>query len=130
MIDQETRHKIEIEISPIIGIEIVQMIESKDIKTIDHMNILKKDQIIKDQIITTIKTDHAITHKKEIQTLTIDKEDTHNHPIEITHVIQILNENIEVIHQNTKDKSIRYKLLKKLNQTPPVLISQKAQNCN
>ena len=66
MIDQETPHIIEIELFPTIGIKIIQMIETKDIKTIDHMNIPTADQIIKDQIITTIKRDHAITHKVEI----------------------------------------------------------------
>ena len=86
------------------------------------MIILTTDQTIKDQVITTIKIDQAIIHKKEIQIITIDRATSLNHHIELTHVIQILNKNIEVIHQNTKDKSIKYKQLKKLNQTPLVLI--------
>ena len=94
------------------------MIEIKGIKTIDHVIILTTDQTIKDQVITTIRIDHAIIHKTEIQMITIDKETTLNHHIEITHVIQILNKNIEVIHQNIKDESIKYKQLKKLNQIP------------
>ena len=36
---------------------------------------LTTDQTIKDQVIT-IKIDHAIIHKTEIQIITIDKEDT------------------------------------------------------
>ena len=82
------------------------------------MIILTTDQTIKDQVITTIKIDHAIIHKTEIQIIPLDKETTLNHHIEITHVIQILSKNIEVIHQNIKDKSIKYKQLKKPKQTP------------
>ena len=85
------------------------MIEIKDIKTIDHVIFLTTDQFIKDQVIKTIEKDHAIIHKIGIQTITIDKETTLNHHIEITHVIKILNKNIEVKHQNIKDKSIKHK---------------------
>ena len=53
--------------------------------------------------------DHTISHKTEIQILTIDNETTLHRHVEITHVIQILNKNIEVIHENIKDKSIKYK---------------------
>ena len=65
---------------------------------------LTTDQIIKDLIKTTIETDHAITHKLDIRTITLDKEFTLNHHIEITRVIQILKTNIEAVHQNIKDK--------------------------
>ena len=131
MIDLENLHIIETEIIPTIEIETIQMIEIKDIKTIDHEIFRTTDQTIKDHVITTVKIDHAIIHKIEIQIITINKETTLNHRIEITHVIKILNKNIQVIHQNIKVKSIRYKQLKKLNQTPPpFLIIQKAQNCN
>ena len=68
------------------------------------MFILVIDQIIKDQIIATIKIDQAITHKIEFQTITLDKETTHNHHIGITHVIQIPKTNIEATHQNIKDE--------------------------
>ena len=37
------------------------------------------------------------------------------------------NKTIEVVHLNIKDKLTKYNQLKKLNQTPPVLITQKPQ---
>ena len=80
------------------------MIEIKDIKTIDHVIILTTDQTTKDHVITTIKIDHAIIHTIEIQIISIDKKTTLNHHIGTTHVIQTLNKNIEVLHQNIKDK--------------------------
>ena len=129
MIDLETLHITEIEISLTLETETIQMIGIRNTKIIDHVIILT-DQTIKDQAITTIKTNHAIIQKTEIQIITIDKETTLNHHIEITHVIQILSKNIEVIHQNIKDKSIKYKQLKKSNQIPLVLIIQKVQTCN
>ena len=101
-IDQEIPRTIGIGIIPTIGIEATQIIEIKDIKTIDHEIIPTTDQIIKDLITTTIKLDHAINHKLEIRTKTIDKETTLNHPIGIKQVIQILKTNIEVTHQNIK----------------------------
>ena len=104
MIDQETLLIIEIEIIPTIGIEIIQMIETKGIKTLVHVIILTTDQSIKDQIVTTINIDHAITHKTEIQTMTINQETTLNHYIGITHVNQIPKTNIEGTSQNIKDK--------------------------
>ena len=76
MIDQETQHTIDIEIIPTIGRKVIQIIE-----------------------ISNIIIDHEI-----IQTITIDKETTLNHLIEITHIIQILKTNIEVIHENIRDK--------------------------
>ena len=92
MIDQETIDIIEIEIIPTIGIETtIQMNETKDIKKIHHVNILTTDQIIKNQVITTIKINHAIIHKIETQTIKIEKETNLNQYIGITHVIQILN---------------------------------------
>ena len=76
-----------IETIPTLGTEVIQIIE-----------------ISKDPITTIIKIDHEITSKIGIQPITIDKETTLNHLIEITHVIQILKANIEVIHQNIRDK--------------------------
>ena len=119
-----------IEIIPTIGTETIQMIEIKNIKTIDHVIILTTDHTIKDHVITTIKMNHAIIHTIEIQIITIDKETTLNHHIGTTHVIQTLNKNIEVLHQNIKNKWIKYKQLKKFNPTLLLLIIQKAQNCN
>ena len=104
MIDLEILPTIEIDNFPAIGIETIQMIETKDIKTIDHVIILTTDQNIKDQILTTIKIDTAIIHKIEVRTKTIDKETILNHHIEITHDIQILNTNIGATHRNFKDK--------------------------
>ena len=89
IIDPETLHTIEIEICPTIGITTIQMIEIIDV--IDHVIILTTDQTITDQNITTIKIDHAIIHRTEIQVVTIDKETTLSHHIGITHVIKILN---------------------------------------
>ena len=103
MIDQETHHTIDTEIVPTIGTEVIQMIEINNI-IIDHEIIQAIDQINKDLITTIIKIDHEKTHNIGIQTITIDKETTLNHLIEITHVIQILKTNIEVIHQNIRDK--------------------------
>ena len=112
------------------GIETIQIIEIIDIKIIDHTIILTTDQTIKDQNIIIIKIDHATINRTEIQVITTDKETTLNHHIGITHVIKIHKKIIEVVHLNIKGKSIKYKPLKKLNQTPLVLITPKAQNCN
>ena len=89
IIDPETLHTIEIEIIPTIGITTIQMIKIIDV--IDHVIILTTDQTITDQNITTIKIDHAIIHRTEIQVVTVDKETTLSHHIGITHVIKILN---------------------------------------
>ena len=62
IIDLETVHTIDIEIIPTIGIETIEIIEILDIKIIDHAIILTPDQNL-----TIIKTDHAITHRIEIQ---------------------------------------------------------------
>ena len=123
-------HTIEKENTPTIGTETIQMIEILDIKIIDHAIIPTTDQTIKDQKITTIKIDHAIIHRTEIQVITTDKETTLNHHIGITHVIRIHNKIIEVVHLNIKGKQIKYKKLKNFNQTLLVLIITKAQNCN
>ena len=123
MVDQEIRRTIEIGIIPTIGIEATHIIEINDIKIIYHEITLTTDQIIKDLIKTTIKIDHAITHKIDIRTIAflirqriysqspqrildkeLDKEFTLNHHIEISRVIQVLKTNIEAVHQNIKDK--------------------------
>ena len=62
---------------------------------------------------TITKTVQEITNKIEIQVTTIDIEIILNHLIGIITVIPILNIDIEVIHQNIKDKSIKYKQMKK-----------------
>ena len=107
MIDQETHRTTDIEIIPTIGIEASQIIETNDIKLIDHEIIQTADHITKDLTTTTIKIDYEITHKKRTQIITIDKETTLNHLIEIIHVIPIPETNIEAIHQKIEDKQIK-----------------------
>ena len=106
------------------------MIDIINIKIIDQVIILTTNQTIKDQNIITIKIDHATIHRTGIEVITTDKETTLNHHIGIKHVIKIHNKIIEVVHLNIKGKSIKYKQLKKPNQTPSVLIITTAQNCN
>ena len=121
MIDLTILHITETEIIPTIGIEgreTIQMIEIIHIKILDHANILTTDPTIKNQNIKTIKIDQATIHKTKVQVITIDKETTLNHHIEITHVIKTHNKIIEVVHLNIKGKSIKYKQVKELNQTP------------
>ena len=86
MIDQEIHRTIDTEIFPTIEIEAIQIIEIND-KIIDHEITQITDQIAKDLIITIIKIHHEIVHKIGIQTITIDRETTLNHLIEIIHVI-------------------------------------------
>ena len=116
MIDQETHHTIDTEIVPTIGTEVIQVIAINNI-TIDHEIIQTIDQITKDLIITIIKIDLEKFHNTGIQTITIDKETTLIHLIGITHVIQTLKTNIEVIHQNIRHKQTKYKQLTKQIQT-------------
>ena len=130
IIDLETLHIKEIEIIPTIGIETIQMIEILDIKILDHANTPTTDQTIIDRNITTIKIDYAIIHRTEIQVITIDKEATLSHHIGLTHVIKIHNKTIVVVDLKIKSKQIKFKQLKKLNQTPLVLTITKAHNCN
>ena len=103
MIDQETHHTLDTEILPTIGTEVNQIIEINTI-ILDHEVIQTIDQITKDPITTIIKLDHKIIHKIGNQTVTIDKETTLNHLIGIIHVMQTLKTNIEVIHENIRDK--------------------------
>ena len=70
------------------------------------------------------KTGQEIIHKFETQVTTIDIEIIPNHLIGIIIVTPILNINIEVTHQNIKDKSTKYKQMK----TPQVSITQKISN--
>ena len=65
MIDLESLHIIGKKTILTIEIETIQMIETKDIKTIDHVIILTTDHFNTDQVITTLKIDHAIIHKIE-----------------------------------------------------------------
>ena len=97
IIDLETHSTIDTEIIPTIETEATQIIEINDI-IFDYEIIQTTDQLTKDLIITIIKIDHEKIHKLGIRIITIDKETTLNHLIEITHVIQILKTNIEAIH--------------------------------
>ena len=112
--DHETRRTIEIETIQTMGIEVTQTIEIKIIQ-IDHGITHIIDQIIKDHMIIT-KTGQEIIHKIDTQITTIDIEIIEiipNHLIEIINVTPILNIDIEVIHQNIKDKSTKYKQMTK-----------------
>ena len=129
LIDQEIHHTIDIEVFPTRETEAIRLIEINDIIT-DHEIIQTTNQITKDLIKIIIKIDHEIIHKIGTQTITIDKEITLNHLIEIIHVIKILKNNREAIHQNIKDKYIKYKQLKKLIQTVLVLTTRKILNYN
>ena len=110
--DHETHRKIEIEAIQAIGIEVTQTIEIKIIQIIDHEITRIIDQFIKDRMLIT-KTDQKIIHKIDTQVTTIDTEIIPNHLIEIIIVTPILNINTEVIHQNLKDKSTKYKQMTK-----------------
>ena len=123
-ISHEIHLIIEIETFQIIGTETIQTTEIeaipttvKIIQTIDHGITHTTDQTIIDQI--TINTlDREIIHKIEIPVTIIDIEITPNHLIGIIIVITILNTDIEAIHQNTKDKLIKYKQTRN-NSRPP-----------
>ena len=128
MIDHDTHHTIETGIIPTIEIEATQIVEISDIKTTDQEKLQTTDQNIKDVTTIFIKTDHEITRKIEIQTITIDKEIILNHLIGILPVTPLLRTKLEVIHQNIKSIIIKYKQLKKQIQTPLVSIVQKKLN--
>ena len=103
MIDKKTHGTIDAEIIPTIETEATQIIEINDI-IIDHEIIQTSGQITKDIKIAFIRIDHEKIHKIGIQTITIDKETTLNHLIEIIHIIRILKTNTEALHQNIRDK--------------------------
>ena len=65
--------------------------------------------------------------KIEIRIIKIDKEISLNYRTEIIHIIRIHYKTVDVVHLNIKNKLTKYNQLKKLNQTLPVLITQKAQ---
>ena len=127
IIEIETIQIIEIETIQTIGIEVTQTIEIKIIQTIDHKIDRIIDRIIKDRMIIT-KTDQEIIHKIDTQVTTIDIEIIPNHLIGIIIVTPILNNDTEVIHQNIKDKSTKYKKMTKQLQTPQVSTTQKISN--
>ena len=110
--DHKIHHAIEIETIQTIGIEVTQTIEIKIIQTTDHEIIQIIDKIIRDQMIT-IRTDQEISHEIGTQVITIDTEIIPSHLIGIITVTPILNIDIEVTHQNIKDKSTKYKQMKK-----------------
>ena len=78
----------------------------------------------------TIKTDHKIFHKTEIQAITIDIEFIPSLPIGKIAVTPILIIDTEATHQSIKYKSTKCKQLKKQLQTPRVSIKQKITNYN
>ena len=112
-----------LEIHHTIETETIQTTETDNIKITDHETI----QTI-DQTLIIIIIDHVTILKNEIQIIQVDKEIFLNHRTEIKHNIKTHNKSIEVVHLNIKDKLTKYNQLKKLNQTLPVLITQKPQN--
>ena len=94
MIDHETHLTVETGIIPTIGIEATQIAEISDTKTTDQEIMQITDQIIINLITITIKRDHEISRKIEIQTTKIDKETIPNHLIGIITVIPIFKTNI------------------------------------
>ena len=129
MIDHETHCTTEIETIHTLKIEVILIIEIRTIQTIDQGISHIKDQIITDQM-TTIKTNHKIIHRIEIQVTIIDIEIIPSHHIEIITVIPILNIDTEVAHQNIKDTLIKCKQMKKQLQTPQVSMKQEVLNYN
>ena len=126
-INHEIHHTIEIETIPIIGIEVIRTIEIRITRTIDQEITRIIDQTITNQM-TIIKTDHGTIHKIEIQVIIINIEIITSHHIGIITIIIILKLDIEVIHQNIKDKLIKYSQMKKQHQTPQVLMTQEVTN--
>ena len=120
-IDHENHPTIETGTIPTIGIEAIQIIESSVIRTIDQKISHTTDPIIKDPITITIKIDHEIIDKIEIQTITINIEIIPNPLIGIITGTPILKTSIEATHPNIIDKLFKYKQLKKQLQThhPP-----------
>ena len=103
-INKEIHLTIDTGIIPTIGIEITQIGEINGIKTIYQEIIQTIDQIIKDLTTTVIKIDHEITHKIETQTITLDKKHYHQSPHRNNTRSFDSKSNIEVMHQNIKDK--------------------------
>ena len=117
IINHETHHTTEIETIHIIEIEVIRTIEIRITRTIDQEITRIIDQTITDQM-TIIKTDHGTVHKTEIQVIIINIEIIPSHHIGIITIITILNTDIELVHQNTKDKLINYSQMKKQHQNP------------
>ena len=129
IINHETHHKTETETIHIIEIEVIRTIEIRITRTTDQEITHITDQTITDQIII-IKTDHGIIHKIEIQVIIIDIEIILNHHIEKITIMIILNIDTEIVHQNIRDKLIKYNQMKKQHQTPQELMTQEITNYN
>ena len=67
-------------------------------------------------------------HRPEIQTTKTDKEIIPRNHTGLKHVTKIQTKTIEAIHLSIKDNLTIYNQLNKLNQTLPVLITQKAES--
>ena len=78
----------------------------------------------------TIKINHELIHKLEIQAITIDTEIIPYLPIGIIAVTPILDIDPEVTHQSIKDKAIKFKQTKKQLKTPQVSITQTITHYN
>ena len=83
-----------------------------------------------DQTIMIITIDQVTVLRTEIKIIKMDEENFLNHCTEKTHNIKLHSKTIEVVHPYLKDKLTKYNQLKQLNQTLPLLITQKSQNCN
>ena len=100
----KTPHIIEIEVTPTIKTEIIQMIETINIKITHHEIIQIIDQTIKDRIKKFITKDHVTFHRTEIPTIKTDREIIPKYHIGKTQVIKIRSNTIGVVHLNIKDK--------------------------
>ena len=127
--DHEIHHTIETETILTKEIEAIQIIEISIIQTTNQEIIHTIDQIIKDSM-SIIKTDQETIHKRETQIITKSKEIIPNLLIGIITVTPYPKTDIEAIHQNIKDKLIKYKQLRKQLQTPLVLMIRKILNYN
>ena len=114
-----------LEISHVIETETIQTTGTENIKITDH----ETNQTI-DQTIIIITIDHVTNLRIKIQIIKSDKEIFLKHRTEIIQNIKIDSKTVEVVHLNIKENLTKYNQLKKLNQTIPVLITQKTQNCN
>ena len=128
MIYQEFHYTIDTEIIPTIGTEVIQIIVMNNL-TVDHEIIQTIDQITKDLFTTIIQMDHEKNHNIGTQTITIDKETTLNHLIEITHVIQILKTNIELIQKHQRQIN-QVQTTDETNSDPPETTELKINHIN
>ena len=116
MIVQEYHNTIQIKINQTKLIEIIPRKDHENTSTIDQIVKQNNNRSRAENKTTTTQTDTP-------------KETTLSHHVEITFDIQIQKaKTTQVIHQNIKDKLIKYNLQKKFNQILTVLTKQRTQN--